>query len=653
LEAFGAVIKQILIRASRSQICRRAWIDEDTMRAEYGFIDSAGLHRLSAAPKCCILFRVAKFLAARVDVERRENGTLILKSPEPLGAYPNSVGEFLERWAERTPNALFLAQRQGGGWRKLTYSETRNRVRAIASSLLRRGLGREHPIAILSDNSIEHALITLAAMHAGIPVAPISPAYSLMSKEFGKLRAIFGLIEPALVFADDGARFEAALSAVSRHPFEVVVCRNPDAIPRGATAFDSLIGKEDGAAVERAFAAVGPETVAKLLMTSGSTGHPKAVINTQRMLCSNQQAFRQMWRFLQDQPPVLVEWLPWNHTFGGNNNFNAVLANGGSFYIDEGKPAPGLIETTVRNLREISPTMYFNVPRGYDLLIPYLEADETLRRTFFARQNLIMYAAAALPSNLWERLYKLAFDAEGRRIPLVSGWGSTETAPGATMVHFESIRPSVIGLPHPGTELKMVPVSDDGKYELRVRGPNVTPGYLKRPDLTADAFDSEGFYKIGDAGRLADPDDPAKGIEFAGRLAEDFKLTSGTWVHVGPLRVQAIEALQPVAQDIVIAGHDRSEVGLLIFPSAAFRDRTGEAGIREVVRAGLARLRELNGGASSATAGRALFLHEPPSIDAGEITDKAYINQRAVIERRAELVERLFAEMPADEVICL
>lgn len=596
---------------------------------------------------------MAKFLEARVEVERHPDGTLILRSPEPLGPYPSSIGKHLEHWAEQRPNTIFLAQRQGDNWRTLTYSEARSQVRRIAASLLRRGLGQQHPVAILSDNSIEHALITLAAMHVGIPAAPISPAYSLLSQEFAKLRAIFDLIKPAIVFADEGAKFAAAIQAVSDRQFEVVVCRGASALGRPATDFNSLLSESDGDAVTRAFAEVGRDTIAKLLMTSGSTGHPKAVVNTQRMLCSNQQAFRQMWRFLQDHPPVLVEWLPWSHTFGGNNNFNAVLANGGSFYIDEGKPAPGLIETTVRNLREVSPTLYFNVPRGYDLLIPYLETDEVLRKTFFAKQTLIMYAAAALPKNLWQRLYAMAFDEEGNRIPLVSGWGSTETAPGATMVHFESIRPSVIGLPHPGTELKMVPVSDDGKYELRVRGPNVTPGYLRRPDLTAAAFDEDGFYKIGDAGRLADPADPAKGIEFAGRLAEDFKLTSGTWVHVGALRVKAIEALQPLAQDIVIAGHDRDEAAFLIFPSASIRDRIGEAEIREAAKEGLARLREMSGGATSACAGRALFLREPPSIDAGEITDKGYINQRAVLDRRADLVEKLFHAKPDAEVICL
>jgi feruloyl-CoA synthase len=581
------------------------------------------------------------FLPARIDVEKREDGTLVLRSPVPGGKIERCVGEYLERWAAQTPDAKFLAQRQGESWRSIDYSTTRQRVRAIASFLLRRNPKCDQPVAILSDNSIEHALISLAAMHVGIPAVPISPAYSLMSKDFAKLRSIFDLIKPGIVFVDDASRFAAAIDALSSRKFDVVACRNGHATVRSAIPFESLLGQEDSPAVDRAFAAIGPDTVGKLLLTSGSTGHPKAVINTQRMMCYCQTALAQAWPIMKEEPPVLVEWLPWNHTFGGNNNFNAVLSNGGCLYIDEGKPAPGLIETTVRNLREVSPTFHFNVPRGYDLLIPYLEKDETLRRTFFARVHAIMYAAAALPVNLWERMHRLSVGETGRRVPLVSGWGATETAPLATLVHFEPIRTSVIGLPVPGCELKMVPVAPDGKYELRVRGPNVTPGYLKRPDLTEQAFDEEGFYKMGDAGRLADPADAAKGIEFAGRLAEDFKLTSGTWVHVGELRVQAIEALAPLAQDVVIAGHDRTDIGLLIFPAAAFRDRIADAEVQEMMKAGLRRLKETNIG-TCACATRAVLLQEPPSIDAGEITDKGYINQRAVLERRAATVEWLY-----------
>jgi len=595
------------------------------------------------------------FLPAKIDVERRNDGTLVLRSPEPLRPYRRCLGEYLESWAERTPNAVFLAQREsGGGWRKVTYADVRRRVRAIASYLLRRDLTTSRPVAILSDNSIEHALMTFGAMHAGIPAAPISPAYSLMSRDYVKLRAIFELLQPGLVFADDAVKYAGAVEALSKYPFEFVTARNMDGAVRAVTPFSSLLETEDTRAVDRTFQAIGPDTVGKFLLTSGSTGHPKAVINTQRMMCSNQQSMAQLWPLLEEEDrPVLVEWLPWNHTFGGNNNLNSVLRNGGTYYIDEGKPLPGLIETTVRNLREVSPTIYFNVPRGYDLLIPYLENDETLRRTFFARLKVLMYAAAALPLSLSERLDRLAVAERGTgSVPLLSGWGSTETAPMATMVHFKPVRPSVIGLPGPGIELKMVPLAEDNKYELRVRGPNVTPGYLKRPDLTEAAFDDEGFYKIGDAGRFADPEDPAKGIEFAGRLVEDFKLMSGVWVYVGAFRVAAIEALVPLAHDVVIAGEAHEEVGLLIFPSPAIRERLNDPALRGEIRNGLQRLRS-SSACLSTHATRALVLTEPPSIDAGEITDKGYINQRAVLARRAELVERLYQDVPPPDVILL
>ncbi|HEY2385242.1 MAG TPA: feruloyl-CoA synthase [Terriglobia bacterium] len=581
-----------------------------------------------------------KFLARRVDVERRTDGTLVLCSPEPLRPYERCLGEYLERWAREKPDAVFLAERAGEGWRTITWRETRQTVYGIATALLSQGVSVERPVAVLSDNSIDHALMALAAMHIGVPVAPISPAYSLMSRDFAKLRTIIDLIEPGLIFVDHPEQFERALTSIRHHRFELVTSAN---IAR-------LTQVTDEALVQRIFSSIGPETIAKFLFTSGSTGQPKAVINTQRMLCSNIQSRAQAWPFLDDEPPVLVDWLPWNHTFGGNNDFGMVLAHAGTMYIDAGKPAPGLIETTVRNLREVSATISLNAPRGYDALLPFFEKDAQLRRTFFARLRVILYAAAALPVHVWDRLEQLSIQETGRRMHMVSGWGSTETAPQVTIVHYESRRTSVIGLPSPGYELKMVPVDNTGKYELRVRGSNVTPGYWKRPDLTAAAFDEENFYKMGDAGRFADPEDPAQGIEFAGRLAEDFKLTSATWVHVGALRMRAIAAMAPVAQDIVIAGHDCDDVGFLIFPApgCCATDQT----VRNQVREGMIRLRA-EGGGSSTYAARAVLLDEPPSIDAGEITDKGYINQRAVLESRAEIVKRLYAQSPDDLVIVL
>ena len=610
------------------------------------------------------------FAPAAVQVERRSDGSLVLRSPQALGAYARCMGEYLERWARETPDAVFLAQRdESGGWRRLGYAEALRRVRAIGAALLARGLSAERPVAILSDNSIEHALLAQAAMYVGVPVAPVSPAYSLMSRDFAKLKRIFELITPGLVFADDAQKFGNALQALAQFDFELVSVQGFPAAPapgRTHSAFARLQETQAEAAVDRAFASVGPDTIAKLLFTSGSTGEPKAVINTQRMLCSNAQALVQAWPFLEEEHHTLVDWLPWNHTFGGNRNFGSVLRTGATLYIDEGKPAPGLIERTVANLREVSPTVYYNVPRGFDMLLHYLEADSVLRHSFFRRLKLICYAGAALPASLWQRLERLSVAERGERVRMTAGWGATETAPGVTLVHFELDRSGNIGLPESGCELKLVPIAgyDGSKFELRVRGPNVTPGYWKRPDLTRAAFDEEGFYRIGDAGRLTDPADPSKGIEFGGRVTEEFKLASGTWVQVGALRIKAIAALAPVAQDLVVCGHDRDEVGFLVFPSVAgcrglapelpldapMQALLEHPAVRARLKEGMAQLKR-DGGGTSTYATRALLLEEPPQIDAGEITDKGYINQRAVLERRAKLVEQLYANPPGAEVI--
>jgi feruloyl-CoA synthase len=535
------------------------------------------------------------------------------------------VTEWLVQWSDRAPDRVFLAERSpSGSWRKLTYRETYGAVRRIAQALLDRGLGPQRPVAILSDNGIDHALLSLAAMHVGIPAAPISPAYSLMSKDFGKLKAIFELVRPGLVYAADPQKFALALAAVGAT----------------STPVAELLETNPGSTQEREHAKVKPETVAKILFTSGSTGIPKGVINTHRMLCANQQMLAQAWPFVEDRPPVVVDWLPWNHTFGGNHNFNLVLRNGGTMYVDGGKPVPGLVDTTARNLKEVAPTLYFNVPRGYDLLLPFLEKDAELRRNFFRELDVIFYAAAALPQNLWDRL-KILATTEGRTPAMLSAWGSTETAPLATSVHFPMQRAGVIGLPVAECELKLVPSA--GKLEVRVRGPNVTPGYYKRDDLTRAAFDAEGFYRIGDAVKFADPDDPSKGIVFDGRVAEDFKLSTGTWVHAGAVRVKLIAAADPLIQDAVITGHDRIEVGALVFLSPGTKDMSPDA-ISSRLSTVLAQLAQEGG--SSMVPRRLLVMNEPPSIDANEITDKGYMNQRAVLERRAALVEKLYAGGP-------
>jgi feruloyl-CoA synthase len=555
-----------------------------------------------------------------------------LRSPQPLASYSRAIGEWLVRWAERRTDQTFLAERAGEAWRTVTYREALDATRRIGQSLLDLGLTAEQPVAILSDNGVDHALLALGAMHVGVPVVPVSPAYSLMSRAFGKLKDIAELVRPGLIWAADPERFAPALAAIGAT----------------VTPIGKLLESVPTGRVDEAFARVGPDTIAKILFTSGSTGTPKGVINTHRMLCANQQMLAQGWPFVEERPPVIVDWLPWNHTFGGNHNFNMVLRNGGTLYVDGGKPMPGLIETTARNLREIGPTMYFNVPRGFALLLPFLETDGALRRNFFSRLDVVFYAGAALPQPLWDRLRRLA-EAEGAGgVAMLSAWGSTETSPLATQVHVATDRAGLIGLPVPGSELKLVP--SGSKLEARVRGPHVTPGYFRRPDFTAAAFDEEGYYRIGDALKLADPSDPAQGLLFDGRVAEDFKLSTGTWVHAGAVRLALIAAGSPLIQDAVITGHDRDEVGALVFLSpGAVRDLApAEVGTR--IAAALATLATQSRGSSTCPT-RALVLAEPPSIDADEITDKGYINQRAVLERRAALVDQLYAAPPAPEVI--
>ena len=565
---------------------------------------------------------------AQVIAEKRADGSILLRSPQRLGAHARAVGEWLVHWAANAPGRTFLAERAGEAWRTLSYREALDGARRIGQALLERGLDASRSVAILSDNGIDHALLALGAMHAGIPVAPISPAYSLMSKDFAKLKSIFELLRPGLVYVADPQKFAPALGAVGASPTPVA---------------ELLMAKPDSR-LDRAYAALGPGTVAKILFTSGSTGVPKGVVNTHRMLTANQQQLAQAWPFVEDKPPVVVDWLPWNHTFGGNHNFNMVLRNGGTLYIDGGKPVPGLVETTVRNLKEVAATMYFNVPRGYDLLLPYLESDEGLRRNFFRELDVLFYAAAALPQNLWQRIEKLALQEKDGRLAMLSAWGSTETSPLATSVHFHMDRAGVIGLPVAGCELKLVPAA--GKLEVRVKGPNVTPGYYRRDDLTKAAFDEDGYYRIGDAVKFADPAEPAKGVVFDGRVAEDFKLSTGTWVHVGAVRVKLIAAGDPLIQDAVITGHDRDEIGALLFLNPAIAKDLAADEIRGRISRALRNLAGEPGASSSTHPTRVLVMTEPPSIDANEITDKGYLNQRAVLERRAALVEALYRGGP-------
>ncbi|MDP7221270.1 MAG: feruloyl-CoA synthase, partial [Arenicellales bacterium] len=517
-----------------------------------------------------------EFAAARVTTSVSADGGLIIESPVPLGGYENHLGEMLRRWAQAAPQRTFLAERRGDGdWWHLDYASAAAQADRISQALLDRGLSPERPAMILSGNSIDHALLALGAMQVGIPVVPVSPAYSLMSEDHGKLKALFNLCRPGLVYTAQGDPFTRALAQLPLDKVELVVT-DKGSLDMATTDFAELLATRVTPAVDKAFAAVTPEHIAKVLFTSGSTGMPKGVINTHRMLCANQKSIALIWPFIEQAPPVLIDWLPWNHTFGGNHNFNLVLRNGGTLYIDSGKPLPGLIEQTVTNLQEVSPTVYFNVPVGYSMLLPRLEKDDLLRESFFRNLKLIFYAAAALPQDLWRRLEKISLVSRGEKVPMTSSWGSTETAPLATSAHFPLREAGNIGIPVPGVALKVLPSGD--KMELRVKGPNVTPGYFRQPDLTEPMFDEEGYYRIGDAGKLVDPDDPAKGILFDGRLAEDFKLTSGSWVAVGVLRIAAIGAASPVIQDAVVTGADRDWVGLLAWPNlAACRNLAGAA----------------------------------------------------------------------------
>lgn len=603
-------------------------------------------------------FSGLRFAPAAVEVERRADGVQVLRSPQPLQPYARCLGEHLERWAHEAPQRVFLAERAGDGWRRLTFGEALREARAIGAALLARGLSAERPAMVLSDNGIDHALLMLGAMHVGVPVAPISPAYSLMSKDYAKVKAIAGLLQPGLVYAADGSQFAGVLGAVDFGGAEIVFGARPPA-GRPATAFADL-RRPPGAEVDRAYAAVGPDSVAKFLFTSGSTGEPKGVINTQRMLCSNQQAIAQLWPFLAEKPPVTLDWLPWNHTFGGSHNVNLVLFNGGSLYIDHGRPMPGGFEPTLRNLSDISPSVYFNVPKGFELLVVALQRDAALREKFFHRLRACFFAGAGLSQHTWDALNDLAQRERGADMPVITGLGATECAPSVCFTRPGTRLAGAIGLPATGNVVKLVPV--EGKLEMRVKGPNVTPGYWRQPEISAAAFDEEGYYRLGDAVRWIDERDVDQGLMFDGRIAEDFKLSSGTWVSVGPLRARLLSALNPFAQDVVIAGLNRDELGILIFPdwgacadflgvdAGSPRDGWPLARLREEIGRRLQRHNDSHPGGST-TVRRALLQLEPPSLDKGEVTDKGSINQRMVLGGRAEQVARLYEAAPDGAVI--
>jgi feruloyl-CoA synthase len=593
------------------------------------------------------LLDLQTFASPDIEMDRRPDGAIILRSRRELDAWEPSITAVLRARAAQHPDRPLAAERDAEGrWITLTYGEASRKANALARAFAAFGLGPEKPIMILSGNSLSHLLVSLGAYAAGAPAMPISVAYSLMSKDHARIKAIAELTEPGLVFADDAGPFGAALEALGLDAV-LVACGER----AGALRLDEMLAGDDSPLDGDP----GPHAIAKLLFTSGSTGTPKGVINTHGMLCSNQAMLKANWPFLSDEPPVLVDWLPWSHTFGANHNLNLVLFNGGTIYIDDGRPVPPLFPRTLAALRDVPPTVYFNVPAGYALLAPALEHDADLAKRFFSRLRFMFYAAAALPEALGERLRELAARHSDHDVPLTSSWGTTETAPAATTAHFPNPPTGCIGVPYPGTAIKLAPVA--GKLEIRVSGPIVTPGYYRHPELTAAMFDEDGFYRTGDAVRLVDEHDPSQGMLFDGRIAENFKLVTGTWVAAGTLRTRLI-SVAGVLGDAVICGHDTEFVAAMAWVNhAEARKRFGGEGdlplddgrLRDHLADALARLNE--GAGSASRIERLLLLGTPPSLDAGEITDKGYLNQRACLERRAADVARLYADAPGPEVI--
>jgi feruloyl-CoA synthase len=593
--------------------------------------------------------RQVRFPPAAVEYWNSPDGGLVVRPKHPLGPYPDKLTERLDHWATHTPDRVFLAERdRNGEWRTATYAQMRASARNVAQALLARPLSAERPIAILSGNDIEHAVLALGAMYAGIPFAPISPAYSLVSSDFGKLRLIFDILTPGLVFVSAGDPFRKAIGAVLPADAELVISGASAGL--GSTPFSALEATAATSGVDRAHAAVGPDTIAKFLFTSGSTGTPKGVINTQRMLCSNQEIVRTMLPFVADDPPVLCDWLPWNHTFAGNHDFGLVLYNGGSYYIDDGRPVANGIHATIRNLDDVQPTIFLNVPRGFEMVLPFLRERREFRDRFFHRLRLMYYAGAGLSQPVWDELQDLAVESCGERILMYTGLGSTETGPAALFPYWEEDRAGHVGLPAPGVELKLVKAGE--KTEARLRSPSITPGYWREAELTSAAFDQEGFYCLGDALKFVDPDDPGKGFIFDGRIAEDFKLATGTWVSVGPLRAKFLSHCAPYLRDIVFAGHNGPYVAALLFPNeeACRALAPGNQQVRSKFTQLLQELAQSSTGSASRVV-RAMVMEDPPSIDKHEVTDKGSFNQSAVLRNRAALVEELYAPEPSERTI--
>jgi len=587
--------------------------------------------------------------ATRLDTSA--DGSLLYTSAHDMGPVADTTGDWLHRWAEEAPLRTFLAERYGAGWHEVSYGQALEQVRAIGQALVARGLTEHTPILVMSGNGVDHGLLALAGQYVGVPVVPVAEQYSLIHGAHGRLRHAIELVKPKLAYVVDAEHYAEALALDVFEGIEAVASRPGNHV--GVTPFAALLKGDPTVDVDAAHAAVGPDSVVKILLTSGSTSAPKGVPTTHRMMCANQTQIRDSFPFLGARPPVLVDWLPWNHVFGGSHNFNLVLANGGTLYIDDGKPVPALVGRTIENLSLVPSTISFNVPVGFAGVLKALETDAELRRTYFAELDMIFYAGASLPQEVWAGYERLA-KAERGTIPLItSSWGLTETAPAALVQHEPTDRSGIVGVPDPGVTVKLVPTeSEPERFEVRVKGPNVFSGYLDNPEKTAEAFDDEGFFITGDAMRWVVPGEPDRGLKFDGRISEDFKLLTGTWVRAGQLRLDMLACIGPLAQDIVVTGADRNEIGILIFPNAAELEREGftsetdngaliDKKLHSELRRRLAaRAREVTGSAS--TVARALVLAEPPNMGEGEMTAKGNLNYRKVLDRRRDLLARLY-----------
>ncbi len=597
--------------------------------------------------------RTTEFQPHSATREDRADGTILLRSTGQLGPVVETTGEWLHRWALDAPDRVFIAERSGGGWREETYQTTAQKVQALASSLLARGLNAETPILIMSGNGVDHSLIALAAQYIGVPIVPIAEQYSLIPGAYGRLIEVIELVRPKLAFVDDAERYHAALALDALAGIEVVSSRPGS---QCATSLDQLLKADPSTKVEEAHAGIGPDTIAKILMTSGSTSSPKGVLTTHRMMCVNQTQLADALPFLRKRPPRIVDWLPWNHVFGGSHNFNMMLANGGSLYIDDGKPLKGQFDRTLENLSMMTGTLLFNVPIGFSMLLGALQKDAVLRQRFFEDLDLIFYAGASLPQDVWEGFEKMALEIKGEVPLMTSSWGLTETAPAAVLQQEPTPSSGVVGVPLNGVTVKLVP-DDDMRCEVRVKGPNVMPGYFNAPDKTRECFDEEGFFITGDAMTFVDRHDMNKGLRFDGRISEDFKLLTGTWVRATALRTEMLACLAPLAGDVVITGHDRNEIGVLVFPN---REAMAQAGFADQSDAGAMicpkllhelgrrlKKRAAQHAGSSTKVGRALVLAEPASLSDGEMTAKGNLNFSKVLARRAALLERLYDDSDA------